>query len=136
MSKDKSKSDPKDPKASSQFLKYITDDGLQSIKEHKYKPGNYSTLDNMLNPFWMWAVERLPRSMAPNTVTLVGLLLLVGAYACMFIYDPSMTQPLPRWTYAAMALGVFLFQTLDAIDGKQARRTNSSSSLGQLFDHG
>lgn len=27
-------------------------------------------------------------------------------------------------------------QTLDAVDGKQARRTNSSSPLGQLFDHG
>eukprot|EP00918_Siedleckia_nematoides_P054813 GHVU01119725.1.p1 GENE.GHVU01119725.1~~GHVU01119725.1.p1 ORF type:complete len:270 (-),score=25.14 GHVU01119725.1:2775-3584(-) len=27
-------------------------------------------------------------------------------------------------------------QTLDVIDGKQARRTNSSSPLGQLFDHG
>lgn len=27
-------------------------------------------------------------------------------------------------------------QTLDAIDGKQARRTNTSSPLGQLFDHG
>lgn len=27
-------------------------------------------------------------------------------------------------------------QTLDAIDGKQARRTNTSSSLGTLFDHG
>jgi len=25
---------------------------------------------------------------------------------------------------------------MDAIDGKQARRTNSSSPLGQLFDHG
>ena len=25
---------------------------------------------------------------------------------------------------------------LDCIDGKQARRTKSSSPLGQLFDHG
>jgi len=25
---------------------------------------------------------------------------------------------------------------LDAMDGKQARRTKSSSPLGQLFDHG
>eukprot|EP01018_Ginkgo_biloba_P034939 Gb_06918 [translate_table: standard] len=26
--------------------------------------------------------------------------------------------------------------TFDAVDGKQARRTNSSSPLGELFDHG
>uniref|UniRef100_A0A453R2M1 Uncharacterized protein n=1 Tax=Aegilops tauschii subsp. strangulata TaxID=200361 RepID=A0A453R2M1_AEGTS len=26
--------------------------------------------------------------------------------------------------------------TFDAVDGKQARRTSSSSPLGELFDHG
>lgn len=29
-----------------------------------------------------------------------------------------------------------MYQTLDACDGKQARRTGSSSPLGELFDHG
>lgn len=31
---------------------------------------------------------------------------------------------------------VFVYQTMDAIDGKQARRTGTSGPLGQLFDHG
>ncbi|KAH7283004.1 hypothetical protein KP509_35G056000 [Ceratopteris richardii] len=31
---------------------------------------------------------------------------------------------------------LFLYQTFDAVDGKQARRTGSSSPLGELFDHG
>jgi phosphatidylglycerophosphate synthase len=34
------------------------------------------------------------------------------------------------------SLGLFAYQSLDAIDGKQARRTNSSTPLGELFDHG
>lgn len=34
------------------------------------------------------------------------------------------------------AFGLFVYQSLDAIDGKQARRTKSSSPLGELFDHG
>ena len=34
------------------------------------------------------------------------------------------------------ALGLFVYQTLDAIDGKQARRTGCQSSFGELFDHG
>ena len=29
-----------------------------------------------------------------------------------------------------------MYQTLDACDGKQARRTGSTSPLGELFDHG
>jgi phosphatidylglycerophosphate synthase len=42
----------------------------------------------------------------------------------------------PRWAALMCAAGIFIYQTLDAIDGKQARRTNSSSPLGELFDHG
>ncbi|XP_009885739.1 PREDICTED: cholinephosphotransferase 1 [Charadrius vociferus] len=42
----------------------------------------------------------------------------------------------PFWAYILGALGLFIYQSLDAIDGKQARRTNSSSPLGELFDHG
>eukprot|EP00742_Colponemidia_sp_Colp-10_P001662 GILJ01001782.1.p1 GENE.GILJ01001782.1~~GILJ01001782.1.p1 ORF type:complete len:368 (-),score=53.33 GILJ01001782.1:285-1235(-) len=47
-----------------------------------------------------------------------------------------MTEHPPAWTYLFCAFGHFAYQTLDAIDGKQARRTSSSSPLGQLFDHG
>lgn len=34
------------------------------------------------------------------------------------------------------AIGLFVYQSLDAIDGKQARRTGTSTPLGELFDHG
>ena len=33
-------------------------------------------------------------------------------------------------------LGLFIYQSLDAIDGKQARRTKQATPLGELFDHG
>lgn len=36
----------------------------------------------------------------------------------------------------ACALGLFIYQSLDAIDGKQARRTGTNNPLGELFDHG
>lgn len=35
-----------------------------------------------------------------------------------------------------MAVSIIIYQNLDNIDGKQARRTKSSSPLGMLFDHG
>jgi len=31
---------------------------------------------------------------------------------------------------------LFVYQSLDAVDGKQARRTKSASPLGELVDHG
>jgi ethanolaminephosphotransferase len=42
----------------------------------------------------------------------------------------------PSWIFLVNALFMFIYQTMDAIDGKQARRTASSSPLGELFDHG
>ncbi|SCV67778.1 BQ2448_5389 [Microbotryum intermedium] len=42
----------------------------------------------------------------------------------------------PRWLYWTFAAGLFMYQSLDAIDGKQARRTGTSGPLGELFDHG
>ena len=35
----------------------------------------------------------------------------------------------------SFGVGLFVYTSMDAIDGKQARRTGSSSPLGELFDH-
>ncbi|XP_050801960.1 cholinephosphotransferase 1 isoform X2 [Gopherus flavomarginatus] len=48
----------------------------------------------------------------------------------------SLNFQAPFWVFLLCAVGLFVYQSLDAIDGKQARRTNSSSPLGELFDHG
>ncbi|KAK8365789.1 hypothetical protein V6Z11_A02G077400 [Gossypium hirsutum] len=52
------------------------------------------------------------------------------------VHSPRLDSPPPRWVHLAHGLLLFLYQTFDAVDGKQARRTNSSSPLGELFDHG
>lgn len=44
--------------------------------------------------------------------------------------------PAPWWVFFSGGLSVFVYLHLDCVDGKQARRTKSSSPLGQLFDHG
>jgi phosphatidylglycerophosphate synthase len=51
-------------------------------------------------------------------------------------YNPYFDKPLPAWVSGYSAFTVFFYLTMDAIDGMQARKTNSSSPLGQLFDHG
>jgi ethanolaminephosphotransferase len=57
-------------------------------------------------------------------------------YILVLIYAPHLTEAVPRWVVILDAVLIFLYQTLDNIDGKQARRTGSSSPLGELFDHG
>lgn len=116
--------------------KILSKQDLLMIAAYKYKPGVYTYVDNLLTPFWNWAVTLLPIWMAPNLVTFLGL---IGAGLASLLvtgYSPRLDGQVPRWCSAVFALALFVYQTLDAIDGKQARRTNSSSPLGQMFDHG
>lgn len=64
-----------------------------------------------------------------------GLISVAATFSLAFVYSPTQFIPLPYWIYFLIAFGRFCYQSLDAIDGKQARRTNSSSPLGELFDH-
>jgi ethanolaminephosphotransferase len=73
---------------------------------------------------------------APNAVTLVGLFIAALGMGNLLFHSPDMATEAPRWVYLLACLSLFIYQLMDAIDGKQARRTNSSSPLGQLFDHG
>ncbi len=74
--------------------------------------------------------------MAPNLVTLIGTVMLSLPFLATLWYSPDFLGGLPPWVCLLGGVSLFAYSTLDAIDGKQARRTNSSSPLGQLFDHG
>ncbi len=115
---------------------YITKKGAQALLDYKYKSGGYSWLDNRMNGFWLACVEFLPMWMAPNLVTLIGFFFMVSCYGIFIQYDVTFKGDIPAWAFYWCGFAHFAYQTLDAIDGKQARRTNSSSALGQLFDHG
>ncbi|VVA22263.1 PREDICTED: choline/ethanolaminephosphotransferase [Prunus dulcis] len=69
-------------------------------------------------------------------ITLTGFMFLLTSALLGYIYSPRLDSAPPRWVNFAHGLLLFLYQTFDAVDGKQARRTNSSSPLGELFDHG
>ncbi len=69
-------------------------------------------------------------------MTTLGFVFIALSYIIMLFYDFSLIHDVPAWTYFFAAVCQFLYQTFDACDGKQARKTNSSSPLGQLVDHG
>jgi ethanolaminephosphotransferase len=117
-------------------LYFISEEGLQKLKAYKYVSGEYTWLDNKLNPYWLRATEMLPLWVAPNLITFVGFLFIVVAYLLMLCYDFTFKKEIPSWVFLFASFAIFVYQTLDAMDGKQARRTKSSSALGQLFDHG
>ena len=54
----------------------------------------------------------------------------------LIMEDPSISNQVSSWIYVYIAISIWIYQLLDALDGKQARRTKTSSVLGELFDHG
>jgi CDP-alcohol phosphatidyltransferase len=119
----------------------LTQDGISQIAHHKYHAGQNTILDGLLNPLWAYLTECLPYNMAPNLVTLLGGVHCLAAYVLTWYFTmdfnaSSMMVVVPCWVLLANAYSQLAYYTLDCMDGKQARRTNSSSPVGQLFDHG
>ncbi|XP_051122397.1 choline/ethanolaminephosphotransferase 1-like isoform X2 [Andrographis paniculata] len=116
---------------------YIGAHGVAALHRHKYSGVDNSLVSKyVLQPFWTRCVNLFPLWMPPNMITLTGSMFLVTSALLGWIYSPKLDSPPPRWVHFAHGLLLFLYQTFDAVDGKQARRTNSSSPLGELFDHG
>eukprot|EP01119_Soliformovum_irregulare_P010450 TRINITY_DN2572_c0_g1_i2.p1 TRINITY_DN2572_c0_g1~~TRINITY_DN2572_c0_g1_i2.p1 ORF type:complete len:316 (-),score=78.95 TRINITY_DN2572_c0_g1_i2:127-1074(-) len=116
---------------------YVTTQGLVNLKaNYKYTGADKSIVAAKMQVWWNMAVNWLPLWMAPNLVTLLGFAFIIVSYLLSAYYSPYLTAPAPTIVYLFHAFAVFAYQTLDALDGKQARRTKTSSALGELFDHG
>lgn len=116
---------------------YIGKHGVEALQKYKYSGVDRSYLaKHVFQPFWSRFVLIFPLWMPPNMITLTGFLFVVASALLSYIYSPQLTSPSPKWVHFVHGLLLFLYQTFDAVDGKQARRTSSSSPLGELFDHG
>ncbi|XP_012162602.1 cholinephosphotransferase 1 isoform X2 [Ceratitis capitata] len=109
---------------------------LKKLSEHKYSCTSNSILDPWLQPWWNWLVSMTPLWLAPNLITIIGLIVNIVTTLILVSYSPDGKSSPPGWASLLCAFGLFVYQSLDSIDGKQARRTNTSSPLGELFDHG
>jgi phosphatidylglycerophosphate synthase len=69
-------------------------------------------------------------------VTLLGFFCIIFNVGLLELMDPDLLSPKQAWVCYCYGLGVWAYSTMDNIDGKQARRTGTSSGLGELFDHG
>ncbi|XP_032675434.1 cholinephosphotransferase 1 isoform X1 [Odontomachus brunneus] len=116
--------------------KLLSPGQLKRLSEHKYSCTTNSLLDGLLQPWWDWLVSKVPLWLAPNLITVLGLIVNIVTTLILVYYSPDARTEAPRWACFLCALGLFIYQSLDAIDGKQARRTGTSTPLGELFDHG
>ena len=116
----------------------LSKDILSNMNNFKYKSTDESIMYNKcMSPCLNYFVNFLPRWLAPNLITIISLGF--NVIAAVISYNDggfNFSQELKPFT--CMIIGVFqlLYQLLDNIDGKQARRTGNSTPFGMLMDHG
>jgi len=104
---------------------------------------------HILSPLAGFLVDNVtPSTLAPNAITLTGLVIMFLSYLNVYYHCPTLEQcsvsdsnsnseyQVPSYIFLLNGLAMLVYQTLDNMDGKQARKTGSSSPLGLLFDHG
>ena len=122
----------------------ISQDDLNRLSKYKYSAQDHSPISKyILSHYWSAAVKVFPLWMAPNLITMLGFVFVFMSYVLMLVYgglDHDVLSPsykeMPSWVFFVFSASIWLYSTFDNVDGKQARRTNSSSPLGELFDHG
>ncbi|XP_019721100.1 ethanolaminephosphotransferase 1 [Hippocampus comes] len=125
------------------LYEYVTQEQLAGFDKYKYSAVDSNPLSvYVMHPFWNFVVKFLPKWLAPNLITFTGFMFLVVNFLMLAFYDYDFNasavghQHVPSWVWVTAGIFNFLAYTLDGVDGKQARRTNSSTPLGELFDHG
>ena len=110
------------------FLKREEKDKLA---KWQYSVDDKSITTQLFTSWWNYIVTWVPETVAPNILSLAGLLCILFYF--QLAYDYASTNSM-LVSLSGFVL-IFAYITLDAIDGKHARRTGNSSPLGELFDH-
>ncbi|KAH0753645.1 hypothetical protein KY290_023915 [Solanum tuberosum] len=119
---------------------YIGAHGVQALHRYKYSGVDHSYVAKyVLQPFWsrcvnffpLWMPLRLQDFCSWSHLRCSDIFIL----HCWIhlLQDGSILR---MDCFSSFISHDYFNQTFDAVDGKQARRTNSSSPLGELFDHG
>lgn len=116
---------------------YISPEYYENLRNYKYLSNDSSlTYKYIMSPLCNNLVTIFPIWLAPNVITVSGFFLNLVYFIVENYYTKFKGGYIPPWACFFSAICYLVYQILDNIDGKQARRTNSSSALGLLVDHG
>ncbi|KAI5619020.1 choline/ethanolamine phosphotransferase 1a [Silurus asotus] len=72
---------------------------LKRLEEHRYSSEGKSLLEPLMQPFWCWLVERVPLWVAPNLITIIGLVLNITTTLILTYYCPTATEQVYTHTH-------------------------------------
>jgi ethanolaminephosphotransferase len=108
----------------------LSSENRAALLRYKYKGSDASPVYNyVLSPFAQRCVDLVPTWVAPNLITLTGFLIALSAVVLSLTLNPSLDRTAPQWVSGYSALALFVYQTMDNMDGKQVRTDNLSFAV-------
>lgn len=71
---------------------FLSQQQLVRLTEHKYSSSGETLLDPYMQKFWQWAVVKFPKWVAPNLMTVVGLIVNAITTFILIDYSPDARQ--------------------------------------------
>lgn len=69
--------------------KLLSPGQLKRLNDHKYRCTSISLLDPLLQPWWNWLVSKVPIWLAPNLITMSGLIVNILTTLILVYYSPD-----------------------------------------------
>lgn len=74
------------------MTKYLNEHDLRAFTKFQYSGGDLTPLEeHVLKHWWNFLAPRIPKSMAPNLITLIGLGFSMSGFLVMLFYDSTLS---------------------------------------------
>eukprot|EP00944_MAST-04C_sp_MAST-4C-sp1_P008792 g8792.t1 len=110
---------------------FLSNQDLDAISKWEHKAVDNSLTSRLYSSLWGWIVQKIPRNVAPNVLTLASFGCVLQAYWMVTVHGDEF----PRAAAIVAAILTYMYYILDAVDGIHAQRTRNASPLGEVFDY-
>lgn len=90
---------------------------LKRLEEHKYQSAGRSLLEPLMQGYWEWLVGRVPAWIAPNLITIIGLLINIFTTLLLVYYCPTATEQVSGGLLSAFGAAAAIGQQLALLPG-------------------
>lgn len=99
----------------------MTPNEVKGLLKYKYNGGDTSLIYYyILSPLAQYLVDNyIPSYIAPNLITFIGFLFSFLSFILTILYNYDLNSNGPNWLPLIIAINLFIYQTLDNMDGKQ-----------------
>eukprot|EP00792_Barthelona_sp_PAP020_P000939 TRINITY_DN11583_c0_g1_i1.p1 TRINITY_DN11583_c0_g1~~TRINITY_DN11583_c0_g1_i1.p1 ORF type:complete len:387 (-),score=76.87 TRINITY_DN11583_c0_g1_i1:23-1183(-) len=114
----------------------IKDEEIKYLYNHEHNSVDNSILYRfVLSKIYKMIANLIPSFISPNFVTFSGGFFVILAFCLTWYFNPNFFDWEARYIPLFGALGMFLYQLCDGLDGVVARKTGMCSCFGDFVDH-